>query len=253
VDPSSEANDWNTTKTAGMNIVGGPYLGGNYWASPDGTGFSETHPDRGDGFCNESYFLDEHNIDYLPLHAYTPKPTFYADFTVSPVNGTVPLTVKCNDKSVGNPTRFTYDFGDGVNVTGPNPVHTYKLPGTYTITLTVTKYNATMNSIMSSVAVKPNAITVTGVTKVPLVSKFIASPVNGTAPLKVTFTDQSTGNLVLFSYDFGDGINVTGKNPVHTYQFPGVYNVTQIIVGTDSTGRSISNSSVKNSLITVYG
>ena len=35
-------NVYNTTKTAGTNIVGGPYVGGNVWAKPDGTGFSQT-------------------------------------------------------------------------------------------------------------------------------------------------------------------------------------------------------------------
>ena len=30
-------NTWNITKTAGTNIVGGPYLGGNYWSDYDGT------------------------------------------------------------------------------------------------------------------------------------------------------------------------------------------------------------------------
>ncbi|MEI6293057.1 MAG: NosD domain-containing protein, partial [Methanomicrobiales archaeon] len=102
-DPSGETNYWNSTKTAGTNIIGGPYLGGNYWASPDGIGFSETHPDRGDGFCNEPYVFNEWNTDYLPLHTYTPKPSFYADFTVSPISGNAPLTVQCLDKSIGNP------------------------------------------------------------------------------------------------------------------------------------------------------
>jgi hypothetical protein len=67
-DPRPPANTWNTPKTAGTNIVGGPYLGGNYWASPDGMGFSQTHPDPGDGFCDESYIFNGNNIDYLPLH-----------------------------------------------------------------------------------------------------------------------------------------------------------------------------------------
>jgi len=30
-------NTWNITKTAGSNIVGGPYLGGNYWSDYNGT------------------------------------------------------------------------------------------------------------------------------------------------------------------------------------------------------------------------
>ncbi|MEI7433704.1 MAG: NosD domain-containing protein [Methanomicrobiales archaeon] len=252
--PTSQFNYWNVTKTAGTNIVEGPFLGGNYWASPDGTGFSETHPDRGDGFCNEPYVFDDRNTDYLPLHTYTPKPTFYADFTVSPVNGTAPLTVHCLDQSVGNPTRFYYNFGDGSNVTGTNPVHTYRYPGTYTIILTITKYNATTSSLQSSSAAKKDVINVTIVPVVPFVAKFTASPVNGTAPLKVAFHDESGGNPSMITYDFGDGINATGGNPVHTYRSPGVYNVTETLIRVDpATGITLSNSSVQKGFITVSG
>ncbi len=58
----------NTTVKPGPNIVGGPYIGGNYWGKPDGTGFSQTHPDsNGDGFCDESYVVVSGSIDYHPL------------------------------------------------------------------------------------------------------------------------------------------------------------------------------------------
>lgn len=54
--------------TNGPNIVGGPKIGGNYWAKPDGSGFSQTHPDlNGDGFCDEPYVVTECGIDYYPL------------------------------------------------------------------------------------------------------------------------------------------------------------------------------------------
>ncbi|MCD4806843.1 MAG: right-handed parallel beta-helix repeat-containing protein [Methanococcoides sp.] len=66
-------NIWNTTKTAGTNIIGGPYLGGNYWAKPDGTGFSQTHGGVG-GICDSPYSIDVNNIDYLPLCLVTHNP-----------------------------------------------------------------------------------------------------------------------------------------------------------------------------------
>jgi len=65
----SEANNtWNTSKTSGESIVGGPYLGGNYWANPSGTGFSEncTDADR-DGIADSSYEIVNGTFDYLPL------------------------------------------------------------------------------------------------------------------------------------------------------------------------------------------
>jgi hypothetical protein len=38
---NGEGNSYNTTKTAGTNILGGPYIAGNFWGRPDGTGFSK--------------------------------------------------------------------------------------------------------------------------------------------------------------------------------------------------------------------
>ncbi|HWQ96236.1 MAG TPA: NosD domain-containing protein [Candidatus Methylomirabilis sp.] len=59
---------WNTTITPGTNIIHGPNIGGNYWANPNGTGFSQTCIDSdSDGICNSPYFLNINNIDYLPL------------------------------------------------------------------------------------------------------------------------------------------------------------------------------------------
>ena len=62
-------NIFNTTKTSGVNIVGGSYLGGNCWATPSGDGFSQTHSDKNrDGFADEPYKLEGSNyVDYLPL------------------------------------------------------------------------------------------------------------------------------------------------------------------------------------------
>jgi len=116
------------------------------------------------------------------------------------------------------------------------------------------KYDTTTNSVIGSTATKPNIITVNKVPVVPLVAKFNASPVNGTAPLKVSFTDQSTGSPTFRNYDFGDGINATGPDTVHTYRFPGVYNVTLSIFRFDSnSGLMLSNTSVQKNLIVVKG
>lgn len=61
-------NTWNITSTAGKNIIGGPSIAGNYWAKPDGTGFSQTHYDaNGDGIAEETVKLRENEIDYAAL------------------------------------------------------------------------------------------------------------------------------------------------------------------------------------------
>ncbi|NLX49612.1 MAG: copper ABC transporter substrate-binding protein, partial [Methanospirillum sp.] len=64
---ASVAGLLNYEKTAGTNIVGGPYLGGNFWANPSGTGFSQTHADADhDGICDEPFVMED-ATDALPL------------------------------------------------------------------------------------------------------------------------------------------------------------------------------------------
>ena len=54
-------NVWNTTPTAGPNIVGGPEIGGNYWSDYAGT------DDNNDGFGGTPHPIGSLNHDYLPL------------------------------------------------------------------------------------------------------------------------------------------------------------------------------------------
>ncbi|WP_440955921.1 NosD domain-containing protein [Methanosarcina sp. Mfa9] len=64
-------NTWNASKTKGANILGDPYIGGNCWANPQGTGFSEVTPDaNGDGFCDAPYEIPRsgNQFDSLPLY-----------------------------------------------------------------------------------------------------------------------------------------------------------------------------------------
>ena len=69
VEQDSGTNIWNTTKTKGINIVDGPYLGGNSWARSDGTVYPEGARDTNfDGIFDEQYNIEGSNfIDYLPL------------------------------------------------------------------------------------------------------------------------------------------------------------------------------------------
>ncbi|VVB83056.1 Periplasmic copper-binding protein (NosD) [uncultured archaeon] len=64
---TSSVNFFNITKTLGTNIVGGTYLAGNYWAAPNGSGFSQTCTSSTDGICDTSYNFDGINYDYSPL------------------------------------------------------------------------------------------------------------------------------------------------------------------------------------------
>jgi len=60
-----------------------------------------------------------------------------ADFTADQTTGQSPLSVKFFDRSAGDPTSWTWQFGDGNTSHEANPKHTYQQDGQYTVTLLV--------------------------------------------------------------------------------------------------------------------
>ncbi|MEL7450695.1 MAG: PKD domain-containing protein [Pseudomonadota bacterium] len=69
-----------------------------------------------------------------------------------------------------------------------------------------------------------------------LTASLAASATDGVAPLSVDFTADVSGvsGEVTFSWDFGDGASASGDTTAHTFDTPGVYDVTLRV--TDSRG-----------------
>jgi PKD repeat protein len=136
-------------------------------------------------------------------------------FSASPSSGSMPLTVSFTDQSTGLPTAWKWAFGDGNASTEKNPVHTFNKSGLYSVTLTASNANGS------------NALTKTGCIAVSssLAAAFSAAPTSGSAPLIVSFTDQSIGSPNSWKWVFGDGNILTGKNTVHVYNKAGRYTV----------------------------
>ena len=78
--------------------------------------------------------------------------TVHADFIGQPRLGLVPLEVSFTDLSAGEVLTRTWDFGDGGSSFLANPVHTYTVPGTYTVSLTV------QNSMDTDTVTRPHYI-----------------------------------------------------------------------------------------------
>jgi PKD repeat protein/peptidoglycan/xylan/chitin deacetylase (PgdA/CDA1 family) len=86
-------------------------------------------------------------------------------------------------------------------------------------------------------------------TPVKPVASFNGTPVSGTVPLTVVFTDHSSGTSITRRWDFGDG-NITSytivTNPTHVYSSAGTYSVNLTV-----TNASGSNSLLRPNYITV--
>ena len=140
-----------------------------------------------------------------------------AAFSAHQTSGYAPLKVAFTDKSTGTHTSYKWSFGDGTYSTVKNPAHTYTKAGNYTVSLKVS--NAAGNNTVT----KSNYIVVNAL-KAP-VAAFSAHSTSGYVPLKVAFTDRSTGIHTSCKWSFGDGTYSTAKNPVHKYTKAGNYTV----------------------------
>ncbi|MDD2614921.1 MAG: PGF-pre-PGF domain-containing protein [Methanosarcina sp.] len=212
---------WNTALTSGTNIVGGSYIGGNYWAKPDGTGFSQTAVDaNGDGIADSAYVIAENNIDYLPLTVKYNSVLPTSDFTANITSGTAPLVVQFTDISTeGAPNSWYWDFGDGINSKhAMNATHTFTKPGNYTISLIVE------NAAGNSTATKPGYIVVTD-SNVP-VADFNSNVTEGYAPLTVQFYDLSQkATSRIWDFNSDGHLDSSDINPVYVYANTGTYTV----------------------------
>jgi len=142
-----------------------------------------------------------------------------AAFSASPTEGNVPLNVSFTDSSIGSPTLWKWNFGDGTNSTEQNPTHIYTKAGQYTVTLTAN------NAVGSNMMAKYSYINAITVEKAP-VTIFSAFPTSGSVPLNVSFIDNSTSSPAFWKWNFGDGGSSTEQNPVHLYNRTGKFNVT---------------------------
>jgi PKD repeat protein len=134
------------------------------------------------------------------------------------------------DSSQGNPTSFSWSFGDGGGSSAQHPSHTYDSGGHYVVTLTIF-----LDDFSDSVS---KIITVDGDGELSASFSFLS---NG---LQLQFQDQSTGDPTSWSWTFGDGGSSAAQHPVHLFPAAGQYLV-------ELTVTNAVDSDTVNQLITV--
>ncbi|MBX5468894.1 MAG: PKD domain-containing protein [Thermoleophilaceae bacterium] len=170
-----------------------------------------------------------------------------AALDVTPDSGVVDLAVTADasastDLDGTSPiASYSFDFGDGSPVVGPQPgataTHTYRAAGSYTVRVTVTDTKGLSSTASHTVTVTDD----------PPDARLEATPALGHVPLDVTAdasasTDSDGTPIASYSFDWGDGSPATGPQSAatahHSYATPGVYTVTVTVK--DEAGQSSS-------------
>jgi len=170
-----------------------------------------------------------------------------AGFTATPQSGSSPLTVLFNDTSTGIITSYAWDFTNNgtVESTAKNTSFTYNSSGVYTVNHSVTGPAGSTSTTLEITVNDPGS----GKTGRPS-ANFTADLTRGSAPLKVRFSDKSSGSIISWAWDFNsDGRNESAdQNPTYIYPAEGVYSVTLTVSGPTS-----SDSIKKTDYIKVRG
>jgi len=152
----------------------------------------------------------------------TVTPPLIANFTAENetdgnVTTVVDRLVNFTDTSIGGPTTWAWEFGDGGTSVTQNASHAYAAAGDYSVNLTVT--NGTAHDYEFKhwyVHVLPK-----------MVANFTSEPREGLQPLAVQFGDTTIGEPTAWLWVFGDGTpNSTEQHPAHIYGTEGNYTVT---------------------------
>lgn len=125
--------------------------------------------------------------------------------------------------SSGVISSYLYDFGGLGTSTSEDPFFTFNTVGTYSVTLSATSSFGCVGTTTQQVIVNP----------LPT-ADFTASPLTALVNQTITFTDQSSGSIQQWLWDFGNGEGDNLPNTSNSYPDGGVYDVTLVV--TDQLG-----------------
>ena len=172
-----------------------------------------------------------------------------SNFSVEPSSFTTQDSIYFNDTSTdidGSIVNWTWDFGDEEVAYTRNTTHRYSDDGVYTVNLTVTDDDASVDYYNEEITVNnspPNA-------------NFTTHPSFPTILDIVSFNDSSIdmdGSIVNWSWDFGDGSDkCESRNISHQYLTSGSYQVNLTVKDNDGVNATEERTLVVKKPATVY-
>jgi PKD repeat protein len=150
-----------------------------------------------------------------------------ADFSANLLTAGIGQNIQFNDLTTESPTHWSWRFGDGTGSNVQNPLKSYSAVGVYDVTLLAGRIQK------GDVKIKTGLISIVGT---GMVASFNSSPLNGLAPLSVSFTDTTTNSPTSWLWSVAGGVlgvdyvytsgSSTSQNPVIRFETPNLYTVT---------------------------
>jgi hypothetical protein len=232
--------------------------GGNYWSDHSGVDVKSgpyQNETGSDGIGDTPYTIDANNVDHYPLISQFPPPEEstppVADFIWSPrtpIASELTTFDASSSKNGWNGTAsmplnsFTWDFGDNSTAVGQLVTHTYTSSGNYSVRLNVTDVQGLWNTAEKQIQVgqplSPEAA-FTASPEVVQIGKAVEFNASSSLP---GWNGTNTMPIVEYDWSFGDH-NATSTNDsmiIHSFAFPGTFNVTLTIFDLNGMNSSCS-------------
>jgi parallel beta-helix repeat protein len=243
-----EHNLWNITKTLGTNIIGGPYLGGNYWSDYNGI------DSDGDGFGELPHNNSGHILfakDSLPIvispAVLSTNPKNDATSVIRSTNIEIKFSKPMTRTSVQNNLTFSHSFTKAYSWNSKNTTLTItpllELSYSTTYVLTVGCNSTDKNGNMMNANYSLSFTTISAIsgggsgfippadTTQPPNAKATVDKNSGTPGEIFTFdaseSDAPDGEIVKYTWDFDDVTTIITDKTIITHMFPlvGTYEV----------------------------
>ncbi len=139
-----------------------------------------------------------------------------ASYTWSTGSPTVGQPIQFTDTSTGDPTSWSWDFGDGATSDLQHPTHTFTAQGDYDVGLTATN-EAGSDTVSYPFAIGPaSGCSLSCGATVPETAE-LSSPVS----FEAEAVPSGCSGSIVYSWSFGDGATSAEQNPTYTYRSTG--------------------------------
>ncbi|MEZ4852524.1 MAG: PKD domain-containing protein, partial [Bacteroidia bacterium] len=169
---------------------------------------------------------DQGCVDSLEIPNFVNVTFPVPSFTVADDSTCAGNLVSFLNTSQGTGMTFQWDFGDGIGTsTLASPTYAYSDTGHYDVKLIATDVNGCVDSITI-----PNVVYIE-----QFEANFAGDPITGICPpLNTQFSDSTIGNVVAWTWTFGDGFGISQlQNPAYVYFQPGSFDVTLVATHED--------------------